>query len=406
MSQGRKRIAVLGAGVMGCSTALFLARRGMAVTLFDSAEAPFSAASRWNEGKIHLGFLYSGDPSLRTAAHVAASSLHFRPLVEELLDCRIDAAVTAGDEVYLCHRDSVVSVEAMGDYFRRVAALVREHPEAKSYLTNVSNCQTHRLTGVELSAITNSTAIVAGFHAPERSVSTTWIADRFVAAVAAENRIEARMETRVVEVRPEHAGDTEGRWRVVATGGDDEAFDVVINVLWQGRPAIDATAGLKPAGVWSNRYCLSLFARTVEPVDIPCVVIATGPFGDIKNYNDRDFYMSWYQDGLRVDSAALSPPDPPPLDELERSRLCNSILDHLQAIVPGVARTRSRIEHMSLEGGWVFAAGGGLLSDPRATLHRRSDFGITQLGSYFSVDTGKYAAAPWLAHRLADRLSS
>jgi hypothetical protein len=30
-----------------------------------------------------------------------------------------------------------VSVEAMGDYFRRVAALVREHPEAKSYLTNV-----------------------------------------------------------------------------------------------------------------------------------------------------------------------------------------------------------------------------------------------------------------------------
>ena len=60
---------------------------------------------------------------------------------------------------------------------------------------------------------------------------------------------------------------------------------------------------------------------------------------------------------------------------------------------------------MSLEGGWVFAAGQGRLSDPQATLHRRSDFGITRLGSYISVDTGKYSTAPWLARRLADTLA-
>jgi len=55
----RPTVAILGAGIMGSSTALFLARRGAAVTLFDAAPAPFSCASRWNEGKIHLGFLYS-----------------------------------------------------------------------------------------------------------------------------------------------------------------------------------------------------------------------------------------------------------------------------------------------------------------------------------------------------------
>ena len=60
-------VAVLGAGIMGGATALFLARRGVRVVLFDAAAEPFCGASRWNEGKIHLGFLYSGDPSLRTA---------------------------------------------------------------------------------------------------------------------------------------------------------------------------------------------------------------------------------------------------------------------------------------------------------------------------------------------------
>ena len=78
------RIAVLGAGVMGCSTAIFLARKGFQVSIFDKEKQPFSAASRWNEGKIHLGFIYSADPSLRTANHVIPGGLNFRPLIEEL----------------------------------------------------------------------------------------------------------------------------------------------------------------------------------------------------------------------------------------------------------------------------------------------------------------------------------
>ena len=49
--------AVLGAGIMGCATALWLARRGDRVTLIDAGDRPFAGASRWNEGKIHLGYL-------------------------------------------------------------------------------------------------------------------------------------------------------------------------------------------------------------------------------------------------------------------------------------------------------------------------------------------------------------
>jgi glycine/D-amino acid oxidase-like deaminating enzyme len=404
MSRPAGRIAVLGAGIMGVCTALHLARRGREVTLFDAAGAPLSGASRWNEGKIHLGFLYSGDPSLRTAAHVLPGALQFRPLVEALLGHPIDEAVTAADDLYLCHRDSVVPPEAMADYYGRVRDLVRAQPDAGGYLADVSDCAVERLTAAELAAIGDPREIVAGFRVPERSVSTTWLADRFVAALAAEPGIEARLGSAVTAVRPDAPGDVEGRWRVATADGGDDVFDVVVNALWAGRMAIDATAGIAPAGIWSNRYRLSVFLRTREPVDLPCAIIATGPFGDIKNYNGRDFYLSWYPDGLRVDSAAVSPPPPAPLDEAGRTRLCGSILDQLERRLPGVARLRPHIAHMAPRGGWVFAAGQGSLSDPQASLHRRSDFGIVRRGAYVSVDTGKYATAPWLARRLAESI--
>ncbi len=401
MSGGPRRIAVLGAGIMGCSVALFLARKGCAVTLIDKASAPFGAASRWNEGKIHLGFLYSGDASMGTAKHVLPGGLRFKPLVEGLIGRGIDLPGAQGEDLYLCHQRSIVPPDAMANYFESVAEVVRGHPDARDYLVDVSACPIHRLTESELSRVSGSPDIVAGFRVPERSVSTNWLADGFVDAVSAEPRIDLRMAARVLAVGPEQPDDLEGRWRVETEGGISETFDTVVNALWEGRLAIDATAGLPAAGIWTHRYRLALFLRTSTPVDLPSLVVATGPFGDIKNYNGRDFYLSWYPDGLRVESAALSPPDPPPLDASHAASLCTSILDRLEGIAPEVARLRASVEHVALKGGWVFAAGQGALSDPRATLHRRSDFRVVRRGAYLSIDTGKFSTAPWLAWQLA-----
>ena len=401
--KSKPRVAVLGAGIMGCSVALFLARRGAEVTLFDGADRPFSAASRWNEGKIHLGYIYSADPSLRTADHVMLGGLHFRTLVEELLDCSLAPVITNEDDIYLCHRQSVVSPDAMETYMQQVSQRVRVHPDANRYLAAMSDCKTQRLSVAELAALTSSPDIVAGFRVPERSVETTWIADRFVEAVAAERGIEPCMNAHITAVRP-LGESTDGTWQVETSVGTFAPYDYVVNALWQGRLAIDQTAGLPPTGVWSHRYRQSLFLRTTEPVKTPCVIIATGPFGDIKNYNERDFYLSWYPDGLRVDSSAVLPPQLESLVMPDPQQLAASILDNLEALLPWVARIREKAERLSNEGGWVFAAGRGLLSDPSSTLHRREDFGAVRRGGYISVDTGKYSTAPWLARSIADGL--
>ncbi len=397
------RVAVLGAGIMGCCVALLLARRGGPVDLFDEAAAPFCGASRWNEGKIHLGYIYAADPSLRTAGHVQPGGLLFRPMVESLLGLSLAGVTSQADDIYLCRRDSVVPPDAMAAYVARVNEQVRAHPDARHYLQDARYSRTHRLSPTELAAVTDSPDILAGFRVPERSVATLWLADQFVAAVAAEPHITLHRHTAVTAARP-HGDSPDGLWMVESGTTRFGPYRHVVNALWQGRLAIDQSAGLAPQGVWSHRYRQSLFLRTTQALDTPCVVIATGPFGDIKNYNGRDFYLSWYPAGLRVDSRDLVPPPPSALDMPPDATLAQTILDQLQAQLPWVQQIRAHAEHMAIGGGWVFAAGRGALSDPASGLHRRSDYGVQRRGAYVSVDTGKYSTAPWQAHLLVDAL--
>jgi hypothetical protein len=395
-----KHVAVLGAGIMGSAVALFLARCRVRVTLFDAANQPFSGASRWNEGKIHLGYLYVADPSLDTARRLVSGGLAFKALTQELIGCSLDQAITPWDDTYLVHRDSVVGPEATGRYFDAVASLVSSHREASRYLVPVTAARPRRVSQSELKRDYDTAQIVAGFRVPERSVSTRWVADRFIDALAAEPRIEQRMQTTVLEVR-RSANAPDSRLFVDTHTGTEGPFDYVVNALWEGRLAIDAAFGLPLPTTWSHRFRLSAFLRASHSLDIPSTVIATGPFGDIKNYNGREFYLSWYLAGLVAEGTNVEPPRLPSLEHHERMRIFGEIVNRLGQVVRSVAVLQSCTEELHVEGGWVFAAGHGSLADPRSTLHRRDRIGITRTGSYISVDTGKYSIAPWLAREIA-----
>ena len=387
---------------MGSCLSLFLARKGIDVTLFDVERAPMSGVSRWNEGKIHLGYLYSADPSLRTARHVLPGGIAFSRLVSDLLGESLQEATTAEDDLYLVHKDSVVEVDGVRHYLDAVSELIREQPNPRDYLCDASGARAHSLSRAELEAIADTGKIVAGFRVPERSVRTGWIADRICDALASEPRISLSMGVRVTSATP--LGPVDGPWRVRGDVGVDETFDVVFNALWHGRLAIDRSAGLAPEGEWSNRYRVSIFARTSRPIDVPNAVAVVGPFGDVKNYNGRDFYLSWYPAGLLSESTAVLPEQPSPLTMQEKLRLVERVGEGLKTIMPGAGEILANTEDMVVEGGFVFAIGQGSIADPRSSLHRRDRFGVQRRGRYFSVDTGKYSTAPWLAKVLAGEI--
>ena len=394
----RRRVAILGAGIMGCSVAIQLARRGFDVTVFDREPAPMAAASRWNEGKIHLGYIYGADPTLATAQHLLTGGLLFEDRLRELIDADLTEHVTADDDIYLVHRDSVVGPEILRPKFDAISALVREHPDASRYLVDVSDARTEEIGPDELRTLAGAD-IVAGFRVPERSVETQWIADRLATAAAATSGLTLRLSTAVVGV--EAVDGTTGEWRVLTPDGTHEEFDLVVNALWNGRLPVDVTAGLTPEPPWTHRYRQCVFVRTRSECDLPSALVAVGPFGDVKNYNGRDFYVSWYPVGLVGQGSELELAAPALPTGAEAEVFIARVRAALEPLMPGLGRMFDDAESAVVHGGFVFARGTGSLDDPRSGLHRRDRYGVQRRGSYYSVDTGKYSTAPWLARELA-----
>ncbi len=401
-----RKVAILGGGIMGCSLAIELARRGIGSVVFEAAPDVLSGASRWNEGKIHLGYMYSADTSLQTAKKILPGGLVFRPIIESLIETPIGDHVTQADDVFLCHTGSVVPADGMAAHFRKIDALVAEHPDAHSYPGPLRAAGARQLSSDELRELTGSPLITAGFRVPERSVATGWVADRLAASVHANRLVELRTACTVTGVEPGSGIDADDRWHVLAGSRREGPFDCVINALWSGRLAIDHGAGVAAPPQWSHRYRLALFLKTARPTSIASALVAVGPYGDIKNYNGTDLYLSWYPVGLMLESHALKPPDVPSPSAAEKAAIAERMLQSLGSVFPAVGALSRNIAELTVAGGWVYAAASGSLSDPNASIHGRKDFGIQRRGTYLSVDTGKYSTAPWLARTLVNEIIS
>jgi 2-polyprenyl-6-methoxyphenol hydroxylase-like FAD-dependent oxidoreductase len=125
----------------------------------------------------------------------------------------------------------------------------------------------------ELAEVTTSDEIVAGFRVPERSVSTVPVADSIAAAVRAEPLIEIRtgVAVRAVQRRDDDRFDV----IVDAADGEFARFDTVVNALWEGRPAVDATLGITPRP-WSHRFraAIGCEGRSIRGAQ---ATVCTGP---------------------------------------------------------------------------------------------------------------------------------
>jgi glycine/D-amino acid oxidase-like deaminating enzyme len=382
-----RRIAVLGAGMLGSSVAILLARKGCSVTLFEGSDRPLNRAGRWNEGKIHLGYLYAADRSLNTARKLIPGGLAFQTIVEGLIETSIKPHLTPEDECFLVHADSVVDPESMFRHAKAVWAIADGMGAARARPTLIPQN--------ELGQISASPKILAGYRIPERSVDTNWLADRLVDRLASDRGIELRCNCFVTSLSEEN-----GRWRVSTGDGVFGGFDAVINALWEGRSAIDQAAGLTSDEIFTYRYRVSVFLK-VPDTSLRNVLIATGPFGDVKNYDGHSVYLSWYPVGLLRQCRQKHVPDTPVLEPDKEREICGRIVDELGRYFPAVVQLPKTAEQILVRGGWIVAPGEGALSDPQSSLHRRDELGIVRCGNYYSVATSKYSVAPWLATQIA-----
>ena len=392
--------------MQGCCIALALAAKGVRVTLVDRNDRLLSRAAVINEGKIHLGYMYAGDPSLATARTMITGALAFAPFMARHLALAADGMQTSSPAVYLVHRDGQQGPEVVGRYLSAVHDLVRQAAEAMpgSYFGRDLRPPPRAWSAAERYAVFDPSLAPAAFDTPEIAIDPVALAAAVRRCVAADPAIEVRLRHVVLSVEEHRSGLS------VRSDGEDgkssDRYDHVVNALWDGRLAIDATLGLRPGRPWLHRFKYGVRLRTGAAQPPMTVTIVLGPFGEIVNYGGGAMYLTWYPACLSGRSDEVAPPEwPMHPPEPQRGNLIAGTIAGLAEIVPALGRLEpGDLSDASVGGGVIVAWGETDIDDPGSELHQRFAIGITSHGRYHSVDPGKLTMAPYFADLCARRI--
>jgi len=223
-------VGVLGGGLQGCCIALALAERKVRVTLFDKNDALLSRAAAANEGKIHLGYMYAGDPTLSTAKTMMAGALSFAPFLERYLSRPAGSFSVSVPATYIVHRDSQRNAEDCCAYLRTVQGISQRSCGRKNrrifwYLGTPLKA----LSAAEAEGEFNPAIALAAVTTPEIAVNPVALAQTMRDCVAAHPLIEVCCNHTVIGAK-QACGTiivlTEG-----LAGPSRHHFDHVVNAL-------------------------------------------------------------------------------------------------------------------------------------------------------------------------------
>jgi hypothetical protein len=400
-------IAILGGGFQGCCTAVALAEQGMNVVVYEQSSSLLSRTAVANEGKIHLGYMYAGDPTLKTARTMIEGALAFAPFFERYLGIPINQIKKSAPTNYVVHRHSQRDLDAVSAYLKEVHRLVSEASNARelSYFGLDLAAPLRVWSSEDRDAIFDPEAVLQVFQTPEVAINPEELASALRDCVSNHPRIEVRLGNRV------HRADRErGSIRISTESPEGrliDHFQHVVNALWDGRLVIDETMGLKPPRPWLHRLKNGISFTLPLGVEVPpSVTVISGPFGEVVTFPDKQLYLTWYPECLQGISADLTSPNWPtyalePCRTVILRRTISAISAFLLSLKP---LNDAPPSDACVKGGTIIAWGETDIYDPKSELHRRCDIGITSDRRYHSIDPGKLTMIPYFAQKCADRI--
>jgi glycine/D-amino acid oxidase-like deaminating enzyme len=402
------RVGVLGGGLQGCCSALALAERGAKVILFDKNDTLLSRAAVANEGKIHLGYMYAGDPTLSTAKTMMSGALCFAPFLERYLGQPAKSFSVSVPATYVVHRDSQRSAEVICAYLRTVHALISEAADGRNqaYFGRDLQAELRPWSVAEKEAEFDPAIAVAVFATPEIAINPSALAHTVRECIAARPQIEVRCNRTIVRAEEERNGI-----RVLSNGKDGpsrDSFDHVVNALWDGRLGLNEAMGFRANRPWLHRLKYGVSFRLPPGVrPPPSATFVLGPFGEVVTYGNGIIYLTWYPECLQAISTDVTPPDWPtyPPEPL-RTRILEGTFGALSSVVTSLQNLDvGSLPEAGVKGGAITAWGKTDIYDPASELHRRYEIGVASKGCFHSVDPGKLTMVPYFAEICAERIS-
>jgi glycine/D-amino acid oxidase-like deaminating enzyme len=400
----QSKVLVLGAGIQGLAVALALHRAGWRVEILDRAPAPMLNTSLRGEGKLHLGYVYGNEPSRETAHLMVAGALSFAKLLDRWLPQPIDwQAIRSEPFAYAVLSDSMVSPTALAEHYAAVDDAIAAHDERDTTYAGLRRLERARaIDPVRDGGFAGD--VIAAFRTGEVAIDPAALRQRLIAALDA-FALPFHANARVLRVTRTSHGFAIAS--VEPGGPTTHHADAVVNCLWEGRLAIDATLGIAPPRPCLYRLRYAVHGRLpAARAERLTTTFALGPFGDVVARADGRVYLSWYPVGLAGLSQGLEPPaewqtagdDPEPVGS--RGEVATATLAALAGRLPALREVT--IE--AVTAGIVVAWGERDIDHPESELHRRHAIGVYDHDGYLSVDTGKLTTAPLFAERVAQVL--
>lgn len=402
-----KKVAIIGGGLAGCLTALALAQKGIHSEVFERNNRELFEASYFNEGKVHIGFLYAHDFSRETSKLMVSGAVTFRTIVAELTGFDTAEALST-PFLYAVHRNSLVSATDFENHLLQCSDEFSTHMKndftSAGYVDGSRKVQHQRLDVSLWSNDLDPEVFSAVFQTDELGVDPRKLASAVSRAIRENDKVTLHLGARVHKVTPSSLE----RWSLVDSeelrlGSGD--FDLVVNSSWSDLLRIDNNVGISLPADWSYRYKLgNRVLRPVSPEDVNSVTVVLGAFGDIVNYGeDGGVFVSWYPSGRLLMTDEIDLPDWN--GENFRARreasfeLSKTSWESMSSKLRALNIDSSQVD---TRGGMILATGRLDVDDPMSPLHSRVQVGLNQRGSYISINTGKYTLAPLMAVRAAD----
>jgi glycine/D-amino acid oxidase-like deaminating enzyme len=400
-------VGVLGGGLQGCCTALALAERRVRVVLFDKNDMLLSRTAVANEGKIHLGYMYAGDPTLSTAKTMMTGALAFAPFFERYLGQPVHSVSVSVPATYIVHRESQHSADNVCAYLETVHALINEAAQGRkhAYFGKDLGTPLRPWSAAEKAAEFDPEIALAAISTPEIAINPVALARTLREYITAHPLIEVRCGRTVL------GAEMKRNQIYVSSEGQDglsqDRFDHVVNALWDGRLKLNEALGFRANRPWLHRLKYGVSFRLPSNVrPPPSATFVLGPFGEVVTYGDGIIYLTWYPECLHAISTDVTPPEwdtypPEPL----RSRIITGTFCALSAIMPSLRDLDPEsLPEASVKGGAIVAWGKTDIYDPASELHRRFEIGVTSQDRFHSVDPGKLTMTPYFAEICAERI--
>ena len=397
-------IVVIGAGLQGSVVALELAQRGEQVVLLERESQPMQGASRHNEGKIHLGFVYALDPTGTTRRRMLEGAVSFGPILDRLCGPLPWSRWRSEGFRYAVMPGSIASPEvlesAYDDLQRQFEELSTGLGDSSGYLGTVPTTLWRQSSSGRGRPLVGGATVDSLYETCEMAIDPRALAASIADRLRREPMIDVRCGASVTRARRTANGTF--ALSVRDTLGESEiGADVVVNCSWADRLRLDESVGLAADGrAWSFRKKYSVIVRPPHPQpDLVPVTMVQGPFGDVVPWRDGTVYISWYPTARTYFGS--QPPAPCDDPRREANQVASRSLEALVPLFPALEGS----EIVSSRPGLIVAVGESDVDDPTSSLHSREEFGAEHHDGWWTVNPAKLTTAPLVGHGTAVRIA-